>query len=129
LAAPRRRILGAEGELTHPPEHGPPGYDPVGAQVGTVRAGTAAMNPWLDRFAAGLDGVPLTVDREEAALILELAGAAARSSGARQFAPLATWLAGRGAAAADRETRLALLRRACAAAAAAGAAEEPLRTD
>jgi hypothetical protein len=88
------------------------------------------MNPWLDRFAAGLgDGAPVAVDRDEATLILDLAGAAARSSGARQFAPLATWLAGRVAAEADRDTRLALLRRACAAAAAAGAAEEPLAVD
>jgi hypothetical protein len=88
------------------------------------------MNPWLDRFAAGLDaGDPPAIDRDEAALILELAGAAARGSGARQFAPLATWLAGRVAAGADREARLALLRRACAAATAAGGAEEPLAID
>jgi hypothetical protein len=85
------------------------------------------VNPWLDRFAAGLaDADPPEIDRDEAALILELAGAAARSSGARQFAPLATWLAGRVAAGADRESRLALLRRACGAATAAGAAEEDL---
>ena len=87
------------------------------------------MNPWLQRFAAGLDGDPPGLDRDEAALILELAGAAAHSSGARQFAPLAAWLAGRVAAGADREARLELLRRACAAAPAAGAAEEPLGTD
>jgi hypothetical protein len=85
------------------------------------------VNPWLDRFAAGLDeGDPPEIDRDEAALILELAGASARSSGARQFAPLATWLAGRVAAGADRDTRLALLRRACEAATAAGAAEQDL---
>lgn len=88
------------------------------------------MNPWFDRFAAGLtDGDPVGIDRDEARLILELAGAAARSSGARQFAPLATWLAGRAAAGADRDTRLALLRQACEAATAAGAAEEPLAID
>ncbi|MEA2672192.1 MAG: hypothetical protein QOG45_2412 [Chloroflexota bacterium] len=85
------------------------------------------MNPWLDRFAAGLDEAdPPEIDRDEAALILELAGVSARSSGARQFAPLATWLAGRVAAEADRDTRLALLRRACEAATAAGAAEQDL---
>lgn len=88
------------------------------------------MNPWLDRFAAGLtDGDPVAIDRDEAKLILDLAGAAARSSGARQFAPLATWLAGRVAAEADPRTRLAILRRACEAATAAGAAEEPLAVD
>jgi hypothetical protein len=88
------------------------------------------MNPWLDRFAAGLDpAAPPPIDGDEAALILELAGAAARSSGARQFAPIATWLAGRAAAGSDRDARLALLRRACEAAAAAGAAEEPLQID
>jgi hypothetical protein len=88
------------------------------------------MNSWLVRFASGLreDGPP-AIDREEAQLILELAGAAARSSGARQFAPLATWLAGRVAAEAAPESRLAILRRACAAATAAGAAEEPLQID
>jgi hypothetical protein len=88
------------------------------------------MNSWLVRFAAGLrEGDPPAIDREEAQLILELAGAAARSSGARQFAPLATWLAGRVAAETDRDARLALLRRACEAATAAGAAEEPLQID
>jgi hypothetical protein len=88
------------------------------------------VNPWLDRFAAGLaDADPPEIDRDEAALILELAGAAARSSGARQFAPLATWLAGRVTAGADRDTRLALLRRAREAATAAGAAEEQLQID
>jgi len=88
------------------------------------------MNPWLDRFAAGLDPAsPPPIDRDEASLILELAGAAARSSGARQFAPIATWLAGRAAAESDHDARLALLRRACEAATAAGAAEEPLQPD
>lgn len=88
------------------------------------------MNPWLDRFAAGLsEGGPVAIDRDEAKLILDLAGAAARSSGARQFAPLAAWLAGRVAAEADAQTRLAILRRACEAATGAGAAEEPLGID
>jgi hypothetical protein len=88
------------------------------------------MNSWLRRFAAGLDGDGgPELDRDEAALILDLAGAAARSSGARQFAPLAAWLAGRVAAGGDREARLALLRRACDAATAAGGAEEPLEID
>ena len=88
------------------------------------------MNPWLDRFAAGLiDGDAPGIDRDEVQLILELAGAAARSSGARQFAPIATWLAGRVAGGADHDTRLALLRRACEAATAAGPAEEQLQID
>jgi Domain of unknown function (DUF6457) len=87
------------------------------------------MNSWLERFAAGLGDDPPGLDGDEARLLLDLAGTAARSSGARQFAPLATWLAGRVAAGADPEARQALLRRACEAATAAGAAEEPLQID
>lgn len=88
------------------------------------------MNPWLDRFAAGLDPVPAgRLTRDEAALVLELAGATARAAGARQFAPLATYLAGRAAASAEVETRLALLRAAVELAGGLGAAEEPLGID
>jgi hypothetical protein len=85
------------------------------------------MNPWFDRFTAALgrDPAPL-LDREEALLLLELAGAAARGAGARQFAPLATYLAGRAAADGAYADRLQLIRAAIDAAGAAGPAEEPL---
>lgn len=87
------------------------------------------MNPWFDRFLAGIgaDGIELT--REEAAAILDLAGAAARGAGARQFAPIAAYLAGRVAAAADEPARVAVLRAAADASTAAGAATEPLGLD
>lgn len=87
------------------------------------------MNPWLDRFAAGLDPAPEGLTRDEAALVLDLAGATARSAGARQFAPLAAYLAGRAAAAAPVEQRLSLLRAASALAGSLGAASEPLDLD
>ena len=87
------------------------------------------MNPWLDRFAAGLDPSPTGLTRDEAALVLELAGAAARGAGARQFAPLATYLVGRAATTADVEQRTALLRRAVALAGELGQATEPLGID
>jgi uncharacterized protein DUF6457 len=87
------------------------------------------MNTWFPRFTAGLPGSPqLELTREEARLLLDLAGAAARSAGARQFAPIATYLAGRAAAAASEEERLSLLRAAAEAAGAAGTAE-PLGID
>jgi hypothetical protein len=91
--------------------------------------GTPAVNPWLDRFAAGLDPAPEGLSRDEAALVLDLAGATARGAGARQFAPLATYLAGRAAAAADGASRLALLRAAVALAGGLGEATEPLDID
>lgn len=82
------------------------------------------MNPWFDAFLKGLPGSPaLELTREEASLVLDLAGAAARSTGARQFAPLASYLAGRAAAATTVDERLALLRVAVDAATAAGPAE------
>jgi hypothetical protein len=83
---------------------------------------TPAVNPWLDRFADGVE-VPGGVTRDEAALVLDLAGATARGAGARQFAPLAAYLAGRAAAARDEQERLALLRRAAELAQQLGAAE------
>lgn len=87
------------------------------------------MNPWFGALARGLPGSPeLDITRDEVLLVLELAGAAARSAGARQFAPVATYLAGRAAAAATPEERCALLRAAASAATAAGAAE-PLDVD
>jgi hypothetical protein len=87
------------------------------------------LNPWLDDFAAGLDPSPGGLTRDEAALVLDLAGVTARSAGARQFAPLAAYLAGRGAAALDEQQRLTLLRRAGELAEQLGAAEEPLGLD
>jgi hypothetical protein len=88
------------------------------------------MNPWLDRLAGGIAPAdPPQLTRDEAVLILDLAGQAARSSGARQFAPLATYLAGRAAAGGDEAQRLASLRAAINAAQQAGAAEEPLSID
>ncbi|HET9052081.1 MAG TPA: hypothetical protein VFO60_10285 [Candidatus Dormibacteraeota bacterium] len=87
------------------------------------------MNAWFARLARGLPGAPeLDVEREEARLVLELAGAAARSAGARQFAPIATYLAGRAAAGASPQERLALLHAAAEAATAAGPAA-PLDVD
>jgi hypothetical protein len=87
------------------------------------------VNPWLDRFAAGLDPDPGLLTRDEASLVLELAGTTARGAGARQFAPLATYLAGRAAAMADEDRRLALLRLAIDSAAALGEATDPLGID
>jgi len=87
------------------------------------------LNPWLDRFAAGLDPAPGGLTRDEAALVLDLAGAAARGAGARQFAPLAAYLAGRAAAGADVQARVELLRAAVELAGGLGTAEEPLGID
>jgi hypothetical protein len=81
------------------------------------------LNAWLDRFAAGLDPSPDGLTRDEAALVLDLAGATARGAGARQFAPLAAYLAGRAAATGEVERRLALLRGAVELAGGLGAAE------
>jgi len=87
------------------------------------------MNPWLDRFVDALPTSPqLELSRDEAALVLDLAGAASHSAGARQFAPLATYLAGL-AAASGNEDRLGLLRAAVEAARSAGPATEPLGID
>ncbi len=86
------------------------------------------MNPWLDRFAGAIE-LPDGMTREEAAGVLDLAGVTARGAGARQFAPLATYLAGRAAATRDPGERAALLRRAAELAGQIGAAEEPLGID
>ena len=88
------------------------------------------MNTWFERFTAALEADPAPpLDREEARLLLDLAGAAARGAGARQFAPLATYLAGRVAADGAYADRLQVIRAAIEAAAAAGPAEEPLGID
>jgi hypothetical protein len=87
------------------------------------------VNPWLDRFAEGLEVAPGGLSRDEAALVLDLAGTSARTAGARQFAPLATYLAGRAAAIRDEQERVALLRRAAALAEEIGGAGEPLGLD
>lgn len=85
------------------------------------------MNPWFDRLLTAAQEPELGgLTREEAALVLELAGTAAHTAGARQFAPLATYLAGRAAAAAGPEQRTAVLRRVLEAATLAGAAEQSL---
>jgi len=82
------------------------------------------VNSWFERLLAGLrpcPSVPLCSE-EEARLVLELAGAAAHTSGSRPFAPLATYLAGQAAAAGDPQARIAVLRAAIAAAQEAGPA-------
>lgn len=86
------------------------------------------MNPWLDRFADDME-LPDGMTRDEAAAVLDLAGVTARGAGARQFAPLATYLAGRAAATRDAAERVELLRRAGEAAARLGAADQPLGID
>jgi len=87
------------------------------------------VNPWLDRFGTSLKPTPGSLTRDEAALVLDLAGVAARSTGARQFAPLAAYLAGRAAATLDPDKRLDMLRDAAALAERLGAATEPLGID
>ena len=87
------------------------------------------MNPWLDRFAAGLDPAPDSLTHDEAALVLELAGVAARGAGARQFAPLVAYLTGQAAAGASPDRRVELLRNAIALAGDLGEATEPLGID
>ena len=62
------------------------------------------MNPWFDRVRAalteelsGIDGLEeaATLTADQADALLRLAGDAAHTSGVRQYAPLATFLAGR----------------------------------
>ena len=80
------------------------------------------MNAWFERYLTALSAEGIEIDGEEVALVLDLAGAAARGAGARQYAPVATWLAGRIAPGMPRDERLELLRRAAAAASGAGTA-------
>lgn len=83
------------------------------------------MNAWFDRFLTELAAEGIDIDGAEVAAVLDLAGAAARGAGARQFAPVATWLAGRLAADTPPEARRELLARAAQAATAAGTAAAP----
>ncbi|MHB1525351.1 MAG: DUF6457 domain-containing protein [Candidatus Dormibacteria bacterium] len=87
------------------------------------------MNAWFDRYLKSLGAGDAVLRPEEAKLVLELASEAAHTSGARQFAPLATYLAGRAAAGLSRDGRLRVLNEAKAAAAAAGSAGEDLELD
>ncbi len=91
------------------------------------------MNAWFDRLRealvselgdSGLDAV-LRLEPAEADALLDLARDAAHGSGARQYAPLATYLAGRlvqsrGADGEERRALFAALARAVATAGAAG---------
>ncbi len=87
------------------------------------------MNAWFDRYLKSLGAGDTVLRPEEAKLVLELASEAAHASGARQFAPLATYLAGRAAAGLSRQGRLRVLDEAKAAAATAGSAGEDLELD
>jgi len=91
------------------------------------------VNAWFDRLREalvadlgdpGLDA-PLRLEPADADALLELAREAAHGSGARQYAPLATYLAGRlvqarGAGPEERRALFAAVARAVAAAGAAG---------
>ncbi len=87
------------------------------------------MNAWFDRYLKALGAGDQVLHSDEAQLVLKLAGEAAHTSGARQFAPLAAYLAGLAAAGQSREGRLKVLTEAAGAAAAAGAAGEELDLD
>ncbi len=87
------------------------------------------MNAWFDRYLKSLEAGDAVLSPEEAKLVLELAGEAAHTSGARQFAPLAAYLAGREAAGQSRDGRVRVLEQAKLAAGAAGSAGEDLELD
>ncbi|MGH7640045.1 MAG: DUF6457 domain-containing protein [Candidatus Dormibacteria bacterium] len=87
------------------------------------------MNEWFDRYLKGLGAADAVLRREEAKLVLDLAAEAAHASGARQYAPLATYLAGRAAAGQSREGRIKVLRGAVEAAKGAGPAGGDLGLD
>ncbi len=80
------------------------------------------MNAWFDRYLKALGAGDAVLRPEEAQLVLDLASEAAHTSGARQYAPLAAYLAGRAAAGLAREGRLRVLETARQAAAGAGSA-------
>ncbi len=87
------------------------------------------MNEWFDRYLKGLGATDGALRREEAKLVLDLAAEVAHVSGARQYAPLATYLAGRAAAGLSREGRIKVLETAVKAATAAGPAGSDLGLD
>lgn len=87
------------------------------------------MNAWFDRYLKALGAGDTVLRPEEAKLILDLAGDVAHTSGARQFAPLAAYLAGRAAAGLSREGRLKVLQEARSAALSAGSAGDDLELD
>ena len=98
------------------------------------------MNAWFERLRAAVladlgegagRAAALSLTPEDARLLLDLARDAAHGSGARQYAPLATFLAGRlieaEGAGADQAARAALIARLVRAVEAAGpAGAEPL---
>jgi hypothetical protein len=84
------------------------------------------VNSWFDRYLKSLGAGDSVLHSDEAELVLKLAGEAAHTSGARPYAPLAAYLAGRAAAGLSREGRLRVLELAVSSAVAAGpAGEEP----
>ena len=95
------------------------------------------MNAWFERLRAavvaeiGEGPEALELTREDAQALLDLARDAAHGSGARQYAPLATFLAGRlieaEGAGADQAARAALIARLARAVESAGpAGADPL---
>ena len=87
------------------------------------------MNAWFDRYLKSLGAGDSVLHTDEAQLVLKLAGEAAHTSGARQFAPLAAYLAGRAAAGLSHEGRLRVLEQAVVGAVSAGPAGEELELD
>jgi hypothetical protein len=80
------------------------------------------VNEWFDRYLKGLGAADAVLRREEAKLVLDLAAESAHVSGARQYAPLAAYLAGRAAAGQSREGRIKVIQGAIGAATKAGTA-------
>ncbi len=137
LALARLRVLPveeAEWRRLDPDGHSfhnwntPADLPPPGATGARGPQAEVAMNAWFDRFLEGLEPVPAGtgLTPEEGRLVLQLAGEAAHTSGARQIAPLAAYLAGQLASGAGAGERCDRLRAAIAAAARAGVAAEPL---
>jgi hypothetical protein len=87
------------------------------------------VNAWFDRYLKALGAGDTVLRPEEAKLVLELASEAAHTSGARQLAPIAAYLAGRAAAGMARDGRLRVLEEAKSAAAAAGSSGPDLELD
>jgi hypothetical protein len=80
------------------------------------------VNEWFDRYLKALGAADAVLRQPEAKLVLELAAESAHVSGARQYAPLAAYLAGRAAAGQSREGRIKVLQGAIGAATKAGPA-------